>query len=324
MARVAALATLVVAMLLASTTWAARACDEGRERTGLTLVVRDGVLVVEEVAPGSAAAAIGVKPGDVVLQANGTLARSCAEWGHAVDDARTGSKALLLLVGRGDAEMALAFGRRTWELAPSEAPAVAAAPPAGHAPSVAASGPPSAPPPPAPHQPVTAEAPPPFPADVPVSFDSAVTDLGALVGKTRGGLDGYRDAVVESRRAVETLSARKAAPPDTVKALRRVARLHEAAVLAWVGVDQIRERDGIAKRLPVSEALAAPYFSDSPVQSVLDEFDFLQETIESQPKPIRYMGEASGAWRPAAARRIAWEHAGEELGRVTATLAATP
>jgi len=324
MARVAALATLVVAMLLASTTWAARACDEGRERTGLTLVVRDGALVVEEVTPGSAAAAIGVKPGDVMLQANGTLARSCAEWGRAVDDARTGSKALLLLVGRGDGEMALAFGRRTWELAPSEAPAVAAAPPAGHAPSVAASGPPSAPPPPAPHQPVTAEAPPPFPADVPVSVDSAVTDLGALVGKTRGGLDGYRDAVVESRRAVETLSARKAAPPDTVKALRRVARLHEAAVLAWVGVDQIRERDGIAKRLPVSEALAAPYFSDSPVQSVLDEFDFLQETIESQPKPIRYMGEASGAWRPAAARRIAWEHAGEELGRVTATLAATP
>ena len=287
MARVAALATLVVAMLLASTTWAARACDEGRERTGLTLVVRDGALVVEEVTPGSAAAAIGVKPGDVMLQANGTLARSCAEWGRAVDDARTGSKALLLLVGRGDGEMALAFGRRTWELAPSEAPAVAAAPPAGHAPSVAASGPPSAPPPPAPHQPVTAEAPPPFPADVPVSVDSAVTDLGALVGKTRGGLDGYRDAVVESRRAVETLSARKAAPPDTVKALRRVARLHEAAVLAWVGVDQIRERDGIAKRLPVSEALAAPYFSDSPVQSVLDEFDFLQETIESQPQDER-------------------------------------
>jgi len=133
-----------------------------------------------------------------------------------------------------------------------------------------------------------------------------------------------RDSVVESRRGVETLAARKAAPPDTVKALRRVARLHEAAVLAWVGVDQIRQRDGIPKRLPVSEAATAPYFSESPTQSVLDEFDFLQETIESQPKSVRFMGESSGAWRPAAARRIAWEHAGEELGRVTATLAATP
>jgi hypothetical protein len=323
MARTAAIAA-IAAMLLASTTWAAKPCEDGRERTGITLVVRDGVLVVEEVTPGSAAAAIGVKPGDVVIQANGTIAHTCTEWDRAVDDARSGSKALLLLVGRGDAEMALAFGRRTWELAPSEAPAVAAAPPSGHAPSVAASGPPSAPPPPAPRQPVAAETPPPFPADVPVSVDSVVADLGALVGKTRGGLDAYRDAVVECRRGVETLAARKTAPPDTVKALRRVARLHEAAVLAWVGVDQIRERDGIPKRLPVSEAAAAPYFSESPTQSVLDEFDFLQETIESQPKSVRFMGEASGAWRPAAARRIAWEHAGEELGRVTATLAATP
>jgi hypothetical protein len=171
---------------------------------------------------------------------------------------------------------------------------------------------------------VTPEAPQPFPADVAVSVDSVVADLGALVGKTRGGLDAYRDAVVECRRGVETLGARKAAPPDTVKALRRVARLHEAAVLAWVGVDQLRERDGVPKRMPVSEAAAASYFSESPTQSVLDEFDFLQETIESQPKSVRFMGESSGAWRPAAARRIAWEHAGEELGRVTATLAATP
>src|SRR6185369_14150121 len=213
-----------------------------------------------------------------------------------------------------------------WELAPSEAPAVATAPHGERAPSVAptgppsvaAQGPPSAPPP---RPAATPEAPQPFPADVAVSVDSVVGDLGGLVAKTRSGLDDYREAVVTSRRGVETLAARKAAPPDTVKALRRVARIHEAAVLAWVGVDQIRERDGISKRLPVSEAAAAPYFSESPTESVLDEFDFLQETIESQPKSVRFMGEASGAWRPAAARRIAWEHAGEELGRVTAGLA---
>jgi hypothetical protein len=326
MARAAALATLVATALLASTTWAARTCDDGRERTGLSLVVRDGTLVVEEVTPGSAAATIGVRPGDVVLQANGTVARSCAEWGRAVDDARSGGKALLLLVQRGEGEMALAFGRRTWELAPSEAPAVAAAPRGERAPSVAPTGPPSVAPQgppsaPPPRPAATPEAPPPFPADVAVSVDSVVADLGALVGKTRAGLDDYREAVVASRRGVETLAARKAAPPDTVKALRRVARLHEAAVLGWVGVDQIRERDGIPKRMPVSEAATAPYFSDSPVQSVLDEFDFLQETIESQPKSIRFMGESSGAWRPAAARRLAWEHAGEELGGVTASLA---
>jgi hypothetical protein len=152
-----------------------------------------------------------------------------------------------------------------------------------------------------------------------VSVDSVVADLAGLVGKTRAGIQPYREAVVTSRRAVETLAVRKAAPPDSVTALRRVARLHEAAVLAWEGMDTIRERDGIAKRLPVSEAATAPYFSGSPVQSVLDEFDFLQETIAAEPRAARFM-ESSGQWRPSAARRIAWEHAGEELGRLTAAL----
>src|SRR6185436_1141263 len=143
------------------------------------------------------------------------------------------------------------------------------------------------------------------------------------VGRTRAGLASYRDAVTASRRAVETLAVRKAAAPDAVAGLRRVARLHETAVLAWAAVDAIRERDGIAKRLPVSEAASAPYFSDSPVESVLDEFEFLRETIDAEPRSTLRFVESSGAWRPAAARRIAWEHAGEELGRLTATLAAT-
>ena len=137
----------------------------------------------------------------------------------------------------------------------------------------------------------------------------------------RTGSQPYRDAVLESRRAVETLAVRKAAPPETVDNLRRVARLHETAVLAWAAIDQIRERDGIARRLPVSEALTAPYFSESPTQSVLDEFDFLREAIAQEPKPGRFT-ETSGEWRPSLARRLAWEHAGEELGRATAALAA--
>jgi hypothetical protein len=143
------------------------------------------------------------------------------------------------------------------------------------------------------------------------------------VGKTRGGLEPYREAVVASRRAVETLAVRKAAPADTVTALRRVARLHETAVLAWEGTDQIRERDGISRRLPISEAATAPYFSGSPVQSSLDEFDFLQDAIASEPSGGRFT-ESSGAWRPALARRLVWERAGEELGRVAAGLAGAP
>jgi hypothetical protein len=89
-------------------------------------------------------------------------------------------------------------------------------------------------------------------------------------------------------------------------------------------MDTIRERDGIARRLPISDAASAPYFSNTPTQSALDEFDFLHETIASEPRNSYGFAESSGAWHPAAARRLAWEHAGEELGRLTATLASTP
>lgn len=300
--------TLVTIMLaLAATANAKGPCDEARERAGLVVVVRDGALVVSEVASDSAAAASGVRAGDVVLQANGTVARSCGEWGRTVGDARDGGKALLLLVGRGDAEMAIALGRKTWG---DTAIAASGEPP----PSRSFFARPVVP----------AEVPPPFPPDVTVTVDSVVTDLGGLVGRTRAGLAPYRDAVTASRRGVETLAVRKAASAEALTALRRVARLHETAALAWAAMDSIRERDGVAKRLPISEATSAPYFSDSPTQSALDEFDFLRETIATEPKVAYGLAESSGAWHPAAARRIAWEHAGEELGHLTATLAAAP
>jgi hypothetical protein len=303
-----ALLTMIV-LALATTAGAKGPCDEAQDRTGLTVVVRDGAVVVSAVAPDSAAAASGVRPGDVVMQANGTVARSCAEWGRTVGDARDGAKALLLLVGRGDDEVVLALGRKTW----------------GGTGGTAVAGPAETPPArgffarPAP-----VETPPPFPPDVTVTLDSVVADLGGLVGKTRTGLASYRDAVTASRRAVETLAVRKAATPDAVSGLRRVARLHETAVLAWDAMDTIRERDGIARRLPISDAASAPYFSNTPTQSALDEFDFLHETIASEPRNSYGFAESSGAWHPAAARRLAWEHAGEELGRLTATLASAP
>ena len=298
-------AFLIGVVCIVTVAYAGSACDEAYDRTGLGVVVRDGRMVVGDVVPGSIAAASGLHAGDTVLQANGTVARSCSEWARAVADARDGGKALLLLVARGDDEMPLVLGRRTWGVDVATPPNATAEPPARV-------GRREAP-----------ELPPPLADEEPVSMDGVVTELGGLVGRTRDGLRGYRDAVVHARRAVETLAARKLATTDAVTALRRVARLHEAAVLAWEGVDIIRERDGIARRLPVSEAVVAPYFSGSPTQSVLDEFEFLHETVTREPRPGRFT-ETSGDWRPAAARRIAWEHAGEELGRVAATLATTP
>src|SRR6185436_4174972 len=80
MARAAAVAVLV----LAAAAHAAGPCEELRDRTGLSVVVRDGVMVVGEVTPDSPAAASGLRPGDVVLQANGTVAYTCGEWRRAV------------------------------------------------------------------------------------------------------------------------------------------------------------------------------------------------------------------------------------------------
>jgi hypothetical protein len=296
-----AAARALILVLAATAVAAAGPCDEAKDTTGFGVAVRDDAIVVDAVAPDSVAARSGVRPGDVVLQVNGAVAHTCIDWARAVKDARDGRKALLLLVGRGSDEVPLALGRHTWG---AEPPVVAGRP----TPAPRAAAP---------------EAPPPFPPDVPVSIDSVVADLGALVAKTRSGLEPYRTAVVDARRAVETLGVRKAAPAETVASLRRVARLHEVAVIAWDAIEKIRTRNGIAKRLPVSEALTASYFSESAVQSALDEFDFLRETVDAEPSGGR-IAESSGEWRPSAARRIAWEHAGEELGRVAATLATAP
>jgi membrane-associated protease RseP (regulator of RpoE activity) len=293
-----ATARALIVVLVAATVAVAGPCDEGKEATGVGVVVRDDVIVVDAVAPDSPAAKSGVRPGDVVLQVNGTVAHACADWASVINDARNARKAVLLLVGRGSDEVPLAMGRHTW----------------GAEPAIVAGRPTPAP------RPAAPEAPPPFPPDVPVSVDSVIADLGALLAKARGGVEPYRTAVVDARRAVETLGVRKAAPPEAVASLRRVARLHEVAVIAWDAIEKIRTRDGIAKRIPVSEALTAPYFSGSREQAALDEFDFLRETVESEPSGGR-IAESSGEWRPAAARRIAWEHAGEELGRAAASLA---
>jgi hypothetical protein len=293
------------ALAAAHVAWAGP-CEEARERTGLALAVRDAALVVATVDDGSAAAASGVRPGDVVLQVNGVVPRTCAEWEHAVDDARRGGKALLLFVRRAEGELPLALAARAWGVEQAEA-----APPS----------PPGAPaPPPRPRVP---EPPAPLPDEETVSVDSTLAELGALLAQARAGLPRYRDAVTHARRAVETLQVRKAAPADAVDSLRGVARLHEAAAVAWDAMERIRERDRIPTHLPISDGLTASFYAGSAEQSALDEFDFLRETIAVEPRPGRFT-ETSGEWRPAAARRLLWEHAGEALGRAAASLVVAP
>jgi PDZ domain len=292
--RLIALACLIAAR----TAFGADPCDEERTATGLGVAVQAGAVVVGDVAPESAGARAGFRAGDVIVQANDVVPRTCSQWVRAIGGA---NKALLVLVRRGDVEVPLALVAAVWRPAgvagaPGQPPAPGT-PPAESRPGAPA--PPSAPVA-APARTAPPPPPPPLPADTAVSVDGVLRDLAALA------------PVVHARREIETLAARNAAPPDVVGELRSVARYYEGAVVAWDAIEGDREQDRRTRRLPVPNSLAVPYFSDSPVASLLDEFSFLEATIARQPRGIS-LAEASGTWRPVWARLLLWERGGQAL-----------
>jgi hypothetical protein len=154
-----------------------------------------------------------------------------------------------------------------------------------------------------------------------VSIEGVVRDIAALAPPDTPptSLPVYRDAVLHVRREVETLAARKAAPDDVVAELRSVLRYYEGAVVAWDAIEGDRERERLSRKLPVAESMTRPYFGDSPVASLLDEFDFLEATIARQPSGGQLI-EASGLWRPVWARLLLWERGARALDRLRVRL----
>jgi hypothetical protein len=144
-------------------------------------------------------------------------------------------------------------------------------------------------------------------------------DLAALapLDDPPTSLPAYRDAVLQARRAIETLASRGAAPDAVVAELRSVARYYEGAAVAWDAIEGDRAQDRRSRRLPVADNLAVPYFSDSPVASLLDEFDFLDATIARPPRGVS-LAEASGLWRPVWARLLLWERGAQALDALRA------
>jgi hypothetical protein len=287
---------------------AAGECDEERGRLGLAVGVHAGRVTVAEVTPESAAARAGLRTGDVLVQANDVLPRSCAQWARAVAAARDERKALLVLVHRGDADIPLGFLPATWG-APAAEPSTAGAP-GVPPPPVAA---PARQPPPPP--------PPPLPPETAVSVEGVVRDIAALApaASPPTSLPAYRDTVLRARREVETLAARKSAPEDVVTELRAVMRYYEGAEVAWEAIEGDREREHLSRRLPVADNMTQPYFSDSPVASLLEEFDFLEATVAREPSG-GHLVEASGLWRPVWARLLLWERGGRALDALRARL----
>ena len=299
---------VLAALALGRLAHASGECDEERGRLGLVVGVRAGRVLVTEVAAGSAAARAGLRTGDVLVQANDVLPRSCAQWARALAAARDERKALLVLVHRGDADLPLAFLATTWGTPAAESPTAGA--PGIPPPPVAA---PAKQPPPPP--------PPPLPAETAVSVEGVVRDIAALApaDSPPTSLTTYRDAVLQVRREVETLAARKAAPENVVVDLRAVLRYYEGAAVAWEAIEGDRERQHLSRKLPVPDNMTQPYFSDSPVASLLEEFDFLDATVARQPTGGRLV-EASGLWRPVWARLLLWERGARALDEMRTRL----
>jgi len=217
-----------------------------------------------------------------------------------VREARREHKAVLLLVRRAAAEVPLALGPSTWERA-----LAAAVPPApAEAPSVRTL--------------VATLPPPPLPPGTHVSVEEVTRGLSALAGGSR--LGAYQEDVLRVRRQVETLAGREAAPAAVLGGLRTVLRYYEGAAVAWASEETQRERERRPRHLP-AETMTAPFFADSEVAALIDEFPFLRAAVLRDPAP-GLVGESGGVWRPREARTLLWERGREELGRLTGWLAA--
>jgi len=297
----ARLLTLGLVLATAGSARAAGPCEEDRGQTGLALAAAAASgLAVAAVDGESAAAAAGLRVGDTVVQANGALAPSCGDYARVVREARREHKAVLLLVRRAAAEVPLALGPSTWERA-----LAAAVPPApAEAPSVRAL--------------VATLPPPPLPPGTHVSVEEVTRGFSALAGG--GRLGAYQEDVLRVRRQVETLAGREAAPAAVLGGLRTVLRYYEGAAVAWASEETQRERERRPRHLP-AETMTAPFFADSEVAALIDEFPFLRAAVLRDPAP-GLVGESGGVWRPREARTLLWEGGREELGRLTGWLAA--
>src|SRR5205823_6383159 len=189
---------------------------EERGRTGIALAAVEQRLAVGAVDEDSAAASAGLRVGDTVLQVNGTVPRACADYGRTVREAEHERKALLVLVRRGDAELPLALGARTWERVP---PAVPPAPRA-EAPSVRA---------------MVEKPAPPLPPESQVTLEELTRAFAALVPPERppARLANYQHDLLKLHRQTEALAARAAVPSEVAAGLRTVLRYYDAAEVAW-------------------------------------------------------------------------------------------
>ncbi len=297
-------AVMVAVVVLAAASEAAGPCEEERARTGVVVAPAAGALSVAALDEQSVAGASGLRVGDTVVQVNGTVPRTCADYARAVRDARHDRKALLVLVRRSDGDVPLALVAATWDRVVAAAPP----PPPAEPPSVRT---------------LVATAPPPtLPPAAHLTLDEVLRGLGALAATepAPGGLATYRDHLRLLHGEVATLAARGTVPANVVSGLETVLQYHDAAAVAWASENALRERERRPRHLPASEATTAPFFTDSEAGTAIDEFPFLRDTVVRDPRPGALAGESAGLWRPVQARALLWEHARAEQDRLATWL----
>src|SRR5262249_14799755 len=191
------------------------------------------------------------------------VGRTGGELAGAVGAARHAGRALLVLVRRAGAAAPLVVAAATWD----RAVAVAPAPPPAEAPSVRAV--------------VAAPPPPPLPPEASVTLDEVLRGLGDLDAADRPAarLPAYRRGLALLHRQGETPAARGTAPANVVAGLRTVLGYYDAAAVAWGSAEAQRESVRQPRHVASAETATAPYFGDSDVAAVIDEFPFLRETV---------------------------------------------
>jgi hypothetical protein len=277
-------------------------CQEAQEILGLSLspaAKQEGNgLVITDIAPLSQGARIGLLKGDVVEQINSWQARDCQSYSHAVQDARSENKAVLLLITRKGKRQVLAFEPELWvrkEEEKKEKEAIVSLQ-------------------------TMLEAP--LPADVKGKTDEtgaqALASLRALaaVAVPEGKPNEYEKGVTKA--TIQLLALDQASQGEAEKRVVAGAKVLLGYYLTAQEIRQYKQDFVSDSRKDLRKGRAAmfvsetvPYFLKSPIPAWVDRYPFLQASVKDSPQMVNFL-EQPGHWDPDKAVELLWEKAKEE------------
>ncbi len=277
-------------------------CQEAQEILGIGLrpVSEENTkavpsLVITEVAPLSQGERIGLRAGDVVEQVNSWRTPDCQSYRKAVQDARGEHKALLLLITRKDQHQALVFEPEIWPRKDTEQHEQVAE--------------------------VTLQS----LVAVPLSPDVkdqvrhtgaqalAILHEVAALAVLPGDPPAYAQRVATATTQLATLEHASASEAE-----RRVTTGAKVVFGYYLVAQEIREyKQTLVRNSPkgppqrrnaTATPAGVPYRLNSPVPGWLEQYPFLQVSVQQSPQKISFI-EREGRWDPDQAVQLLWERA---------------